>query len=406
MCSAVVLGYDKRLRRKGIKYVCWLRTDVEIRSCMPSYRYDTYALSERPRWKGLAWPPPPPHALPFATPATWSADESHTCRNLSGLWQPAAPGLAQRYESTALVEGEVYDSRAGEFAPLARKSKPWSWQRNNSSPPSLLVFREEEPPSPRVGGLERAAPSTLPTADVIDWSAALRGRVVVFLGDSLGAYQAINLLLLASERRRHSVESVKRSFGSTSGESMHQGSWCRAVCSKLGGPWSRQNRCRQVHFVVCWLSAAKSESPSMLRRSLALVATWLFSFATTLDRRDIVVANYGHHFLPFGRDAPGGTQLAPFVEACKWHAHGRWRPELLDPNDEAAAKAEGGGGTRGLAAAWQRRVPHMLYREANPQMWPGGIFPGRVGTASKKHVCLPVWDSERVQQAEYRRHAH
>lgn len=475
-CSAVVLGIDKKLQRKGIKYVCWLHAKVKVNKCASSRRYDTYV------WRYPSPPPPPPfiaiHDASLPTPAAWIGDETHDCRNLSGLWQPAAPGLAQRYESTALIEGEVYDSRMDAVVSLSRKSKPWTWQHNNSRPPTLLVFREQplekpyethqpshqpEKKQPRDGfstnqsllpsitnswyGLfhrtpaekqqyESAAPSTLttplPAADEMDWTAALRGRVVVFIGDSLGSYQAINLLLLASNRRLHSIESVKRSFFSTSGESMHQSSWCRAVCSKVRGPWSRMNRCREVHLIVCWLSAGKSESPSMLRRTLALVATWLFSYATTLERRDIVVANVGHHFLPHhGRtNVPGygpqghARQLAPFVEACKWHAKGLWRLEL-SPNDEAAAKAYAVEATAAKAKAvaasvgleqasyggssalgpggWRQRVPHTLYRETSPQFWAGGIFPGRAGTSSKKHACLPEWDYEPVQQAERRR---
>ena len=484
-CSAVVLGIDKKLQSKGIKYICWFYAKVKVNRCASSQRYDTYVLRYPPP------PPPPPfieiHGAALPTPAAWIGDGTHDCRNLSGLWQPAAPGLAQRYESTALIEGEVYDSRFDAVFPLYRKSKPWTWQHSNSRPPALLVFREQPPEKqyetqqplhepqpekkqprdsfstnqsslPSITGItniswyglfhqsaaekqqpESAAPSALttplPTADEIDWTAALRGRVVIFIGDSLGSYQANNLLLLASNRRLHSIESVKRSVSSTSGESIHQGSWCRAVCSKVRGPWSRKNRCREVHLIVCWLSAGKSESPSMLRRTLALVATWLFSYATTLERRDIVVANVGHHFLPHhGRTKVRGygphghaQQLAPFVEVCKWHAKGLWRLEL-NPNDETAAKAYaveataakakaatasdetelasyGGNSTLGRGG-WRQRVPHTLYRETSPQIWAGGIFPGRAGTSSKKHACLPEWDYEPVQQAERRRQPH
>ena len=313
----------------------------------------------------------------------WTKDETHSCRNLSGSWVSAAPRLASRYASSALVEGEVYDATSPGFVALARKSKPWTWQRNGSSPPGLLVFSE----APGAG-------TPLPTADAIDWPEALRGRVVLFVGDSLASYQATNLLHLISDRTTTSIESTRRHYAPTSGEGMHQVSWCRAVCTKVRGAWSKANRCREVHSIVCWLSAGKSESPSMLRRTLALVTTWAFGSLASLTRRDVIVGSYGHHFQPWDRDARVlSQQLESFVEVCKWHAHGRWR-KAVDANDEAAATS-GGAGT-----AWRYRIPHMFYRETNPQFWEGGVFPGRPGTSSKKHDCLPPWNYEDVQRAQ------
>lgn len=303
----------------------------------------------------------------FQPRRSWMNDDTHACCNLSGSWTMAGPRLASSYASTALIEGEVYDADLQGFPLLARKSKPWAWQRNGSVP-DLLVFRQEQEPA-------------LPTADAIDWAEALRGRVVLFVGDSLGSYQAINLLHLVSNRREHSIESSSRHFAPTSGESMHQPSWCRAVCAKVRGGWSRTNRCREVRTVVCWLSAGKSESPSMVRRTLALVTTWAFGSLPSLTRRDIVVANYGHHFAPWATDNRMlSRQLETFVEACRWHASGRWRREV-DPDDEAAAASEGMKG-------WRRRVPHTFYREASPQFWAEGVFPGRVRLSPPRHHCL------------------
>ena len=87
------------------------------------------------------------------------------------------------------------------------------------------------------------------------------------------------------------------------------------------------------------------------------------------------------------------------MQAATWHEHGRWRPEV-DPNDEAAAAGgEASAGAGAGASAWRARSPHFLYREANAQLWAGGVFPGRVGTSSQKHDCLPPWDVEALQQA-------
>ena len=199
----------------------------------------------------------------------------------------------------------------------------------------------------------------------------MRGRVVLFVGDSLANYQAFSLLFLVSDRKTTSIEScerVARSKAFGSGENIHQMSWCRAVCAKVHGKMSRKNRCREVHTVVCWLSAGKSESPTMLRRTLALVTTWVFSSLSTLTTHDVIVGSYGHHFFPrYSERRMLARQLEAFVEVCRWHADGRWRMGV-DANDEAAA-TDGG-------QSWTRRVPHTLYREANPQFWPGGVSQG------------------------------
>lgn len=323
----------------------------------------------------------------FPARREWASDETHTCRNLSGHWVPAAPSLAARYNMSALVEGEVFDAQDG-FIPMTRKSKPWTWQRNDSVVPALLVFREDASTA--------AKHLLLPTADMVDWSEAFRGRVVIFIGDSLASYQALNLLHLVSDRRTTSIESSRRHWSPTSGESLHQTSWCRAVCTKVRGAWSKSNRCREVHTVVCWLSAGKSESPSMMRRTLALVTTWAFGSLASLTRRDVIVGSYGHHFLPWDKEVRLlSQQLETFIEVCKWHAQGRWR-KTVDANDEVAYSK----GIRGvLPPTWRRRVPHMLYREANPQFWQGGVFPGRAGTSSKKRDCLPPWEYEEIQRA-------
>jgi len=118
-----------------------------------------------------------------------------------------------------------------------------------------------------------------------------------------------------------------------------------------------------------------------VRRTLALVTTWAFGSLPSLTRRDIVVANYGHHFAPWATDNRMlSRQLETFVEACRWHASGRWRREV-DPDDEAAAASEGMKG-------WRRRVPHTFYREASPQFWAEGVFPGRVRLSPPRHHCL------------------
>ena len=41
-------------------------------------------------------------------------------------------------------------------------------------------------------------------------------------------------------------------------------------------------------------------------------------------------------------------------------------------------------------------MPHTFLREAAPQFWRGGVFPGRIGTTSKRHDCLPPWSAEDV----------
>ena len=47
----------------------------------------------------------------FSTRRAWTADESHACRNLSGTWVDAAPGLAASYASSALAAGDMlYDA--------------------------------------------------------------------------------------------------------------------------------------------------------------------------------------------------------------------------------------------------------------------------------------------------------
>ena len=319
----------------------------------------------------------------FSTRRAWTADESHACRNLSGTWVDAAPGLAASYASSALAAGDMlYDAGLNRLTnPFNwRTSKPWTWQRNETAAPKLLVYHDAEDNH------------QLPTADAIDWADAMRGRVVLFVGDSLANYQAFSLLFLVSDQKTTSIEScerVARSKAFGSGENIHQMSWCRAVCAKVHGKMSRKNRCREVHTVVCWLSAGKSESPTMLRRTLALVTTWVFSSLSTLTTHDVIVGSYGHHFFPrYSERRMLARQLEAFVEVCRWHADGRWRMGV-DANDEAAA-TDGG--------PWTRRVPHTLYREANPQFWPGGVFPGRVGTSSRKHDCLPPWDYKTVQR--------
>ena len=168
---------------------------------------------------------------------------------------------------------------------------------------------------------------------------------------------------------------------------MHQTSWCRAVCAKVPGAWSRINRCRRVHTVVCWLSAGKSESPSMQKRTLGYVAAWVFASVRTLTRRDIIVANAGHHFHPW-TSAVVKHQVRPFIDACAWHASGQWRPA--------------GHLSSSTPRPWTERVPHTFLREANPQIWERGVFPGRIGTASRKHECLPPWPYQLVQQAHMR----
>ena len=335
------------------------------------------------------------------------------CRNLSGLWQPASSGLALRYHATALREGTVYDSRLHEFAPLARKSKPWKWQRNTSRP-ELLVFRELQ---------HTEASRTLPLADEIDWLASLRGRCVIFIGDSLGEHQATNLLLLASDESTTSIESVRRPFSSKSGENMQQTSWCRAVCAKVHGIWSASNRCQRVHTIVCWLSAAKSEAPSVLQRTLGNVAAWaLASVGATLTQRDIVVGNAGHHFHPW--DSRWHVhQLASFVNVCRWHksTRGRWRQTPRSSGQTSAASSARPPAGH-AAATTPMATPHIFLREAGPQIWARGVFPGaaadarpsrtreqashrtgRIGTSSPLHDCLPPWPYEPVQQVHMQR---
>ena len=127
------------------------------------------------------------------------ASVSASCRNISGRWRPAGASLARRYAHTALREGAVYDLVQPVNFRLARKSKPWHWQRNGSEVPSLLVFGEDVRGAPRD---DRTNPASqhepLPLADEIDWPSAVLGRVVIFVGDSLASHQANNLLLLAS----------------------------------------------------------------------------------------------------------------------------------------------------------------------------------------------------------------
>lgn len=166
-----------------------------------------------------------------APPHDDATDETHACRNLSGAWRPALPALAARYESTGMVEGAVYDAAAGGFASLRRVDKPsqWVWERNTSRP-SLLVFQEDYPEDVPVGAQVR---TRMPTADAMDWPSALLGRVVIFVGDSLGHHQATNLLMLITDRDSSSIEHARRPFAPGSGESIHQTSWCRAVCAKV-----------------------------------------------------------------------------------------------------------------------------------------------------------------------------
>ena len=113
-CTAVVLGWDRKLQRQGIKFVCWLRAAVDLEACVGSSRYDTYVRRQPRRASNAApvvWPPPPPPppwVVEFAARAEWALDETHACRNLSGIWAPAAPALAAQYAATGLVEGAVW----------------------------------------------------------------------------------------------------------------------------------------------------------------------------------------------------------------------------------------------------------------------------------------------------------
>ena len=264
------------------------------------------------------------------------------CVNISGSWRPATPNLAARYTFTALREGQIY----GLFGiRLARKSKPWHWQRNSSAfgavAPPLLVFQPE------------SNNNALPLADTINWTAALLGRTVIFVGDSLGEYQANNLLMLASDNRTHTLEAVRRSFLTGGGESIHQVSWCKAICPKVPplmrsmpkGDATRDEIpftpnevqtsqvCQHVHSIVCWVSAGKSESGSMRQRTLGATAEWLLSSLNTLTPRDVIVANVGPHYKPW-KDvtAEGGLGTVPamireYVEVMRWHASGKWRGE-------------------------------------------------------------------------------
>ena len=333
---------------------------------------------------------------------TWDVSGVRSqCCAASGQWVSASPALDARYRATAMREGDVYDSRLSMVRPLSRQGRTWKWLRNTSRAPSLLVFREEAHTASQtvaratsikvasaadgVGRSERAGPrpQPLPTADAIDWSAALRGRVVVFVGDSLGEHQANSLLVLASDHGRHSVETWSRGFRPDSGESLAQTSWCRAICSKVSGPWSPRNLCRDAHTIVCWLSAAKAESPSMRERALGQVTAWLLATVTSLSSRDIVIGNAGHHFSPWdSNDVVLETQVKPFVNACTWDMLGQ-------PQGAASHTQPAGSAAR----------PHYFLKEASPQFWPEGVFPGRIGFISRKHDCLPPWSYERVQQA-------
>lgn len=218
-----------------------------------------------------------------------------------------------------------------------------AWQRNDTTfgdkPPQLLVFRGDD------GDPGRPA---APLADTINWTRALLGRVVVFIGDSIGERQALNLLMLASDRRWHTVYSVNRPYRPGYGESFHQKSWCRAICPRQpAGADGNKNAvgkkdalgqrvkasmlrqmgdlgsCQMVYASVCWLSAGKSESPSMLARTVGHTAQWLLASVTTLTRRDIVVANVGQHFGPWDRNLR--AHVDEYVAVMEWHASGRWR---------------------------------------------------------------------------------
>lgn len=320
---------------------------------------------------------------------------THTCRNLSGAWFAAGPALATRFNRTALREGLVYDAEIRGPRQLARRSQPWHWRRDSPVPP-LLVYRERS-----------AGTARLPTADVLDWTAALRGRLVIFVGDSLAEHQATNLLMLASDRRFTGIEHVRRPYRPGFGESMHQPSWCRGMCDRerRGG----LAPCADVHTVVCWLSAAKTESPSFKKRTLAHTTAWaLGELGRSLTPRDIVVGSLGAHFAPSvaipTTGFRGGTKVVrlaeDFVEVMRWHASGRWRRDT--PSGLDALNGSAGGVAASASPQAQRAVqqgPHAFYREASPQFWREGVFPGRVGTSSKNHDCLPPWDFAAAQQA-------
>eukprot|EP00966_Prymnesium_polylepis_P088297 2043287-Prymnesium_polylepis.1 len=95
------------------------------------------------------------------------ARKSPCCLNLSGHWRPALPLLAEMYRTSA-------------YAELDRKREGWL---RNSSAPELLVFHDDR---------------GMPTIDTFDVSSVLRGRVVLFIGDSVSRVQAVNLVILAS----------------------------------------------------------------------------------------------------------------------------------------------------------------------------------------------------------------
>ena len=63
--------------------------------------------------------------------------------------------------------------------------------------------------------------------------------------------------------------------------------------------------------------SGKSESPSMLKRTIGLVTTWALGAVPSLTTRDLIVANAGHHFHPFFTDGRRQQlQLDQYVQAA------------------------------------------------------------------------------------------
>ena len=161
---------------------------------------------------------------------------------------------------------------------------------------------------------------------------------------------------------------------------------CRAVCAKVEGAMSKSNLCQRIYTVVCWISAAKSETGSIMQRTVASSTIWVLN-RMPLTRNDAIIANVGQHFFPWHDDITPRF-ARDYVDAARWHASGRWRRESAEHNRNRLVHNISDEGV------------HFFFREAGPQIWKDGVFPGkRAGTTSKNHECIPPWNYELVQQA-------
>jgi hypothetical protein len=279
------------------------------------------------------------------------------CKNVSGVWVDALPSLAIRYANAA-AGSEVLSSRAV-------RGEEWpTWKRGNSTYHPLLVFRRH-----LASGSDRSAQSG-PSIDQMDIALAMRNRTFILIGDSTMEHMAINLVLLGASRTENAtVDVTKRHIPSEMAESARSVSRCWRIDHQ-----DAVDR-KEPNAIVCWVSAAKSAGNVVLeKRTLGHALAWVYEHLP-LTSADVIVGNVGVHFHP-GEAVV--RQTRGFRDMHEWFAT-RLRPH-------------------------GRLLPRVYYREATPQIWAGGIYPGktfkpaytgkRVGYAD----CLPPWDWKAVQQ--------